>query len=47
MFYQLEEMVNKKSSAKSMVRNKNFDFYKKKSWNLEDVKLSELLNNLF
>lgn len=42
MFYQLEEMVNKKSSAKSMVRNKNFDFNKKKkSWNLEDVKLSE------
>lgn len=44
MFYQLEEMVNKKSSAKSMVRNKNFDFYKKKSWNLEDVKLSEKVN---
>ena len=37
-------MVNKKSSAKSMVRNKNFEFNKKKSWNLEDVKLSEKVN---
>lgn len=44
MFYQLEEMVNKKSSAKSMVRKENFDFNKKKSWNLEDVKLSEKVN---
>mgnify|MGYP007020700438 CR=1 FL=1 len=49
MFYQLEEMVNKKSSAKSMVRNKNFEFNKKKlEFRRCKIKWkSELLNNLF